>query len=62
VYLDVLQVGVFEVSGIFETEAKESIEANVGGPNQNKRKKLWFGVRKPTASKTTGVKSVCAKL
>ncbi len=40
VCLDVLEMGVFELSGIFEAETKEAIKANVGRPDQNQRKEV----------------------
>jgi len=40
--LDVLEMAVLEMRGIFEAETKEAVEANVRRPDQNERKELWF--------------------
>ncbi len=32
--LDVLEVGIFEVGGIFQAEAEEAVEADVSDPDQ----------------------------
>src|SRR5271165_3500752 len=42
IHSDVLEMRVFELSGIFETETKQAIKANVGRPDQNQRKELRF--------------------
>lgn len=37
-----LEVGVSEMSGIFQAEAEEAVEADVSGPDQGDRKELWL--------------------
>ena len=43
VKLDVLQVRVLKMRLVFEAEAKEAVETNVGGPDQGEGKELWPG-------------------
>jgi len=38
----VLEVGVFEVGGVFEAETEEAVEADVGGPDEGDRERLRF--------------------
>ena len=40
--LNVLEVGVFEISGVFEAETEQAVEADVGGPDEGDGKELWF--------------------
>jgi hypothetical protein len=46
----VLEVGVFEVGGVFEAEAEEAVEAHVGGPDEGDGKGLRSDRSLPRAS------------
>jgi hypothetical protein len=41
--LDVLEVGVFEVGGVVEAKAEESVEADVGGPDECDGREVRLG-------------------
>ena len=53
-HLDVLEMGVLEMSGILEAKAKEAIEANVRRPDQSEWKELWFGGEKANCEQNDG--------
>jgi hypothetical protein len=40
-----LEVGVFEMSGIFQAEAEKTVEGDVSGPDQGDGKRIAVGQR-----------------
>jgi hypothetical protein len=49
-----LEMRVFEAGGVFEAEAKEAVEPDVRGPDQDDRKELRFDGRVADDEKNGG--------